>query len=61
MPLLYAAGGLALALTGPGIYSLDAVFGLEALWTPAVAWSAVGLGVAGGVANLLVRRSPAAA
>jgi putative oxidoreductase len=61
MPLLYAAGGLALALTSPGIYSLDAVFGLEALWTPAVAWSAVGLGVAGGVANLLVRRSPAAA
>ena len=61
VPLLYATGGLALALTGPGAYSLDALLGLESLWTPAVAWTAIGLGIAGGIANLLVRRSPATA
>src|SRR5918996_3062666 len=48
VPLLYAAGGLALALTGYGAYSLDALFGLQSLWTPPVAWAAIGLGIVGG-------------
>jgi hypothetical protein len=61
LPLLYAAGAIALALTGPGAYSLDALFGLHALRTPVVAWIAIAAGVIGGVANLLVRRTPAAA
>jgi putative oxidoreductase len=56
IPLLYAAGAAALALTGPGRYSLDAVLGLSAYWTPGVAWIAIALGVVGGVANLAVRR-----
>lgn len=59
VPLLYATGGLALALTGPGAYSLDAFLGLESLWTPSVAWTAIGLGILGGIANLFARRSPA--
>ncbi|MBA3319687.1 MAG: DoxX family protein, partial [Gemmatimonadales bacterium] len=59
VPLLYAAGGLALALTGYGAYSLDAVLGLAPLWTPAVAWTVIGLGIVGGIANLFARR-PAA-
>jgi putative oxidoreductase len=61
LPLLYAAGAIALALTGPGAYSLDALLGLESLWTPAVALAAIAAGIAGGLANLLVRRAPAAA
>lgn len=61
LPLLYAAGAVALALTGPGAYSLDALLGLDALSAPAVAWSAIAAGILGGVANLLARRTPAAA
>jgi putative oxidoreductase len=61
VPLLYATGALALALTGYGAYSLDALLGLQSLWTPAVAWVAIGLGVVGGIVNLLARRPPAAA
>jgi putative oxidoreductase len=61
VPLLYATGGVALALTGHGAYSLDALLGLQALWTPSLAVLAIGLGILGGLANLLVRRTPATA
>jgi putative oxidoreductase len=60
LPLIYAAGMIALALTGPGAYSLDALLGLDSLGEPAVAWTAIAVGVFGGIANLLVRRTPAA-
>ncbi len=61
LPLLYAAGAAALCLTGPGTYSLDAVLGLTAVWTPALEWAAMGLGILGGVVNLTARsRVPAA-
>jgi putative oxidoreductase len=56
VPLLYGALGAALALTGPGAYSLDALLGLTALWTPEVTWGALALGVVGGVANLALKR-----
>ena len=59
VPLLYAMGALALLLTGPGEYSLDAVFRLGVLSTPMIAWTALAVGVAGGLLNLLARR-PAA-
>ena len=36
VPLLYGVGAAALALTGPGAYSLDAVLGLTSLWTAGV-------------------------
>src|SRR5918911_2241448 len=48
LPLLYAVGALALALTGPGQYSLDALLGLEPLITPRVIYSVLGLGILGG-------------
>ena len=60
LPLLYAAGAVALALTGPGRYSLDARLGIASVWTPALTWIALGVGVLGGVANLAVRRTPPA-
>src|SRR5438046_387326 len=34
LPLLYIASALCLALTGPGVYSVDAALGLSASWTP---------------------------
>ena len=57
LPLLYGATAAALALTGPGLYSLDAALGLAAVWTPALAWSVLAGGALGGVANLALRRS----
>jgi putative oxidoreductase len=54
--LLYGAGAAALTLTGPGSYSLDAMLGLTSMWTPALTWGALGIGIGGGVANLLLRR-----
>jgi len=59
VPLLYAAGAVALAFTGPGSYSVDQVLGASSLWTPAVSVAALVVGVLGGVGNLALRRTPA--
>jgi putative oxidoreductase len=56
VPLLYAIGAVALGLTGPGLYSLDAALGIGDLWTPALVGAVLGLGALGGTANLLLRR-----
>jgi putative oxidoreductase len=56
VPLLYGIGAVALALTGPGAYSLDAVTGLSALWTPSVVAGSLALGVIGAAGNLALRR-----
>jgi putative oxidoreductase len=57
VPLLYATGALALALTGPGPFSLDVVLGIDHNWTPVLKVAALAVGVLGGVVNLLARRS----
>lgn len=57
VPLIYGTAAGALALTGPGAYSLDALFGAGSIWTPAVTWAALGLGLVGGVAILALRRA----
>jgi putative oxidoreductase len=53
---IFAAGAFALALAGPGLFSVDALLGLQTLWTSAMAWVAIGVAVAGGLANLAARR-----
>ena len=58
MPLLYGIGGAALALTGPGQYSLDTPLGLLGYWTPAVSWAVLVAGILGGAFNLALRRKP---
>ena len=59
--LLYGSAAVALALTGPGAYSLDAVVGLLPLWTPAVKVAALLVGAIGVFANLALRRPAAQA
>jgi putative oxidoreductase len=61
LPLLYAAAAIVLALTGPGLFSLDALFGLERLWSPTLAGAALAVGTIGGIGNLMTRRRPVAA
>ena len=56
LTLVYAAAAFALALTGPGLFSLDAALGIAAVWTSTFALGALALGVLGGVANLAARR-----
>jgi putative oxidoreductase len=60
IPLLYSAGAAALALTGPGAFSLDAVLGFTAQWTSATAWLAIACAVLGAVLNLAARKPVAA-
>jgi putative oxidoreductase len=61
VPLLYATGAVALAFTGYGLFSLDAVVGIDHTWTPALKVAALTVGAVGGVVNLLARRSAAVA
>lgn len=56
VPLFYGAVAVSLALTGFGRYSLDALLGLQALYTPTLALAAIAVGFIGGVGNLLARR-----
>ena len=56
VPLLYGATAVGLALTGPGVYSLDAALGLPVVWGPVLTWTVVGLAIAGAFGNLALRR-----
>ena len=59
LPLVYGSLAIVLAFTGFGAYSLDAALGLTSLWTPAISWIAVGLGILGGLGNVAMRRKAA--
>jgi putative oxidoreductase len=52
VPLLYSAAAVAFGLTGFGAYSLDALLGIATIWSPAVVWSALAIGVAAVLVNL---------
>jgi putative oxidoreductase len=55
LPLLNIAAVAGVALIGHGGYSLDAALGLS--WPAEVIWVALALGVLGGFANLLIRKT----
>jgi putative oxidoreductase len=57
VPLLYGVVAAALTLTGPGSYSVDALLALTSLWTPAVTWSILAIGLLGGAGNLALKRT----
>ena len=59
LPLVYSVAAVAIALVGNGVYSLDAALDLS--WPAEVVWIALALGVAGGIANLALRRASATA
>jgi len=61
VPLLYIAAALAIALVGPGGYSLDSLFRLGVLHQPAVTWVALGVSVVGAFGNLSLRHLPVSA
>jgi len=61
VPLLYATASVALALTGPGRFSVDALLGLTPVWTPAIVVGALVVGVAAAAVNLALRRTPVTA
>jgi putative oxidoreductase len=56
LPLLYASAGVALAFTGPGIYSLDEALGLGKLSNPSVQTTVLAVAALGALATLAVRR-----
>ena len=56
VPVLFAIGAIALAFTGFGQFSIDALTGLDTLFTSMEALIALGVGVAGAVGNLVLRR-----
>ena len=58
VPLLYATAAVGVALIGFGKYSLDDALGLVTIWTPGLIGTALAVGVLGGIANLMFRRSP---
>jgi putative oxidoreductase len=59
LPLLFATGALAVAVAGPGVISLDALFGLEALWAPAVVWISLAAAVVLALGNVGMRGTSA--
>jgi len=61
VPLLYGVTAAALSLSGFGAYSLDAALGLTSVWTPAISWVALAVGVLGALTNLGLRRPVAQA
>jgi putative oxidoreductase len=58
LPLVYGVGSVALALTGPGRYSLDVLLGFTPFWTSTLNLAALAAGILGGVVNLALRRRP---
>ncbi|HUR94290.1 MAG TPA: DoxX family protein [Gemmatimonadales bacterium] len=56
LPLLYAAAAIALAFTGPGVFSLDEALGLGRLSDPTIDGVALAVAVLGALATLGMRR-----
>jgi putative oxidoreductase len=60
LTVMFAVGAVALAFTGFGEFSIDAVTGLAAVFSPVEIIGALALGVLAGLGNLVMRRGQAA-
>ncbi len=60
LPLTNIAAALAVASTGPGAFSLDALIGFTAFSSPLFTWGLMGVAVVLALLNLAVRRKPPA-
>jgi putative oxidoreductase len=60
MPFTYAIVAIAVALTGFGAISLDALLGVTVLSQPPIAVGLLILGIVGALGNIAVRRAPPA-
>jgi putative oxidoreductase len=56
LPVLFSVAAVALAFTGFGAFSLDAITGLDAFFTATEVIAALLLGVVGAIGNLSLRR-----
>jgi putative oxidoreductase len=56
LPLLYIAGALLLMFAGPGLYSIDSLVGLSAIWSANLTWITLGVAVLLAIGNVVVRR-----
>jgi putative oxidoreductase len=56
LAVMFGVAAVALAFTGYGEFSLDALTGFAALFTPTEAIGALALGVLGAIGNLAARR-----
>ncbi len=56
LPLLFASAIGAIGLAGYGRYSLDSALGLAHFWTPQFTDIVLGVGLLGGIVNVLIRR-----
>ena len=56
LPLAYISGSLILMFAGPGVYSIDALVGLNSAWSGQATWILVGASILLALGNLVVRR-----
>jgi putative oxidoreductase len=64
LPLLYLLIAVVYAFGGFGVLSVDSALGIAGVWSAALVWAFVGLGIVGGLLNLAARHKtpvPAAA